>query len=101
MSMEPVDLQTTQPAPVVANPDVPLPPRIDRLKRIFWGPNGLRALWRLAIFIALVFGFRYAVHVILKLLHLSRNHPSAAASFTAKTVLLQDGLAFLCVLVVT
>jgi CAAX protease family protein len=99
--MEPVDLQTTEQAPAVANADWPLPPRIDRLKWIVWGPNGLRALWRLAIFIGLVFGFRYAIHLILRLLHLSRNHPSAAASFTAKTVLLQDGLAFLCVLVAT
>ena len=99
--MEPVDLQTTEQAPPLANPDVPLPPRVNRMKWIFQGANGLRALWRLAIFIALVFGFRYAIHLILQLLHLSRSRSNAAASFTAKAVLLQDGLAFLCVLVAT
>ena len=99
--MQPGEIQTADQLPPVTSTDVPLPPRVDRLKWILWGPNGMRAFWRLAIFITLVFGFRYAVHLILRLLHLSRNHPNAAAIFTAKTVLLQDGLAFLCVLLAT
>lgn len=99
--MQPREIQTADHLSPVTSPDVPLPPRIDRLKWVFWGPNGMRALWRMAIFIGLVFGFRYAIHLILQLLHLSRNHVNPAANFTAKMVLLQDSVAFLCVLVAT
>jgi len=68
---------------------------------ILWGPNGLRALWRLAIFVGLLAGFRYAVHLILQALHLSRNYSNPADSFTAEAVLVQEGVAFLCVLLAT
>jgi membrane protease YdiL (CAAX protease family) len=95
------EIQTADQLSPITNPDVPLPPRIDRLKWIFWGSNGMRALWRLAIFVGLVFGFRYAIHLVLQLLHLSRNHVNPAVNFTAKMVLLQDSVAFLCVLVAT
>jgi hypothetical protein len=75
-------------------------PRLDRLKWVFWGPNGLRAFWRLTIFIAIVFGLRFGISRILRLLHLSQTHLTAA-DFTAKTVLLRESLGFLCVLVAT
>ncbi len=97
--MQPI--QTADQLSPARHPDVPLPPLTDRLKWIFWGPNGMRCLLRLAIFIGLVFGFRYAIHLILQLLHLSRSHVNPAANFTAKMVLLQDSVAFLCVLVAT
>ena len=82
------------------SPDVPLPPRVDRLKWIFWGPNGLRALLRVAIFVAIVFGLRFGISRVLRLLHLVKPHPGII-DFSARTVLLQDGLAFFCVLFAT
>src|SRR5690242_1895942 len=97
MAMEQTHLPSTEQVSPVASPST-LPPLSYRLNRIFWGPNGLRALWRLAIFVGLLAGIRYAVHLILQVLHLSRNHSNPADSFTAKAVLVQDGVAFLCVL---
>ncbi len=76
------------------------PPRGDRLKWVFWGPNGLRALWRLLIFVGLVASLRYGIHVVLRLLHWSSAH-FGIVEYSAKSVLLQDGLAFLCVLLAT
>ena len=98
--MQPADTQTAEQPPSTLTPAVPLPPSVNRLKWLFWGPNGMRALWRLIIFVALVFGLRYGIHAVLRLLHLSRTH-AAVVDFSAKTVLLQDGLAFLCVLLAT
>ncbi len=63
------------------------------VKTVFLGPNGLRALWRLLIFAAIVFGFEFA---IIRLLH-----PSHVPQFTAKAVMLQDGLGFMVVFVAT
>ena len=95
--MQPGDTQTADHLATLT-PDIPKPPQPNRLKWIFWGPDGLRAFWRLAIFIGLVAGFRYAIHVLLHIFHLSRHQLNPAVSFTAKAVLVQDGLAFLCIL---
>jgi len=97
--MQSENLQTADPVqpispPVTATAAASLTSRISWL---FRGPEGLRALWRLAIFVAIVFGLRYGVHLILQLLHLSRSRGAITVS-TAQTVLVQDGLAFLCVL---
>lgn len=94
-----------QPYALSANPPVPqaIPYKQDptgRLKWIVVGPNGLRALWRLLIFVAICFGLRFGLHEVLVLLHLSK-HGAPTVDFTAKRVLLQDGIAFLCVLVAT
>jgi membrane protease YdiL (CAAX protease family) len=97
--MQPGELQTVEQLPTPA-PEVPAAPQSNRLQWIFLGPNGLRALWRLAIFIGVVAGLRYGISRILHLLHLVRPHP-AVIDFSAKTVLVQDGLAFLCVLLAT
>jgi CAAX protease family protein len=98
--MQPGEIQTAEQLPTQPSPDVPMSPPTDRLKWIFWGPNGMRALWRLAIFVGLVFGLRFGISRLLHLLHLARPR-GAAIVFTAKTVLIQDGLAFLCVLLAT
>ncbi len=98
--MQPGEIQTAEQLPSTFTPDVPIPHRTNRLQWLFWGPNGLRALWRLAIFIAIVFGLRFGISRILHLLHLAKSHPGIT-DFTARTVLLQDGLAFLCVLTAT
>jgi len=97
--MQPGELQTVDQLPIPA-PVVPVAPQPNRLQWIFLGPNGLRALWRLIIFIAVVFGLRFGISRILHLLHLVRPHP-AITDFSARTVLIQDGLAFLCVLLGT
>jgi membrane protease YdiL (CAAX protease family) len=97
--MQPGEIQTVEQFPTPA-PDVPVPPQPNRLQWVFLGPNGLRALWRLAIFIGVVVGLRFGVSRTLHLLHLVRPHP-AVIDFSAKTVLIQDGLAFFCVLLAT
>lgn len=98
--MQPGEMQTAEQLPRTIIPNAPLSPAVDRLKWVFWGPNGLRALWRLLIFVAVVFGLRFGISRILHLLHLVGPHP-AITDFSAKTVLVQDGLAFLCVVLAT
>jgi uncharacterized protein len=93
-------MQTAEPLTPTITRDVTRPPRVDRLKWVFWGPSGLRALWRLLIFVAVVFGLRFGISRILHLLHLVGPRP-AITDFSAKTVLVQDGLAFLCVVLAT
>ena len=97
--MQPGETQTLEQLPTPV-PDVPVAPQPNRLQWVFLGPNGLRAFWRLIIFVAIVAGMRFAISGILRLLHLVRPHP-AVIDFSAKTVLIQDGLAFLCVLLAT
>jgi membrane protease YdiL (CAAX protease family) len=97
--MQSDNLQTADPVQPISAP-VAVTTASGLTRRISWlflGPNGLRALWRLAIFIAIVFGLRYGIHLVLQLLHLSRSR-GAITVFTAQSVLVQDGLAFLCVL---
>ncbi len=98
--MQSGEMQTAEQLSPTLSPDVPLPPRVDRLKWALWGPNGLRALWRVLIFVGVVFGLRFGISRILHLLHLVKAH-AAITDFSAKTVLVQDGLAFLCVLLAT
>src|SRR5215475_11378091 len=100
MSMPPANLQTSDSlAPTVAA-EPPRPPQQNRLLWPFWGTDGLRSFWRLVIFVALVFGLRFGMSKILHLLHLVKPH-TGNIEFTAKFVLVQDGLAFLCVLLAT
>jgi uncharacterized protein len=80
--------QVTPTPPSAATPE--LLTFTSRLKGLFWGPGGLRALWRFLIFVALVFGIRIPIN---RLLHLT-----AITDFTARTLLVQDGVAFLIVL---
>src|SRR5215472_6006363 len=100
MSMQPANLQTSDsPAPTVAT-ETPRPAQPNRLLWVFWGADGLRSFWRLVIFVALVFGLRFGISKILHLLHLVKPH-TGNLEFTAKFVLVQDGLAFFCVLLAT
>lgn len=89
--MQPEDFQTVQPLPLTTTSSAPEFPLLTRLRWPFWGPNGLRALWRLLIFVAIGFGLRFVIH---RLLH--RAGP--VNDFTAKSALLQDGVGFLIVL---
>jgi hypothetical protein len=95
--MQPAETQTIEQLPT---PEVPVAPQPNRLQWIFLGPNGLRAFWRLATFIGVVVGLRFGISGMLRLLHLVKPPPSVTV-FTAQRVLVQDGLAFLCVLVAT
>jgi len=87
------------PAPNLApEPSVTLdtapPPQPSFLKKTFVGPNGLRAFWRLLIFVGMVGSIFFLINF---LVHRFRHHP-AVLDFSARTVLRQDGLAFLVVL---
>jgi len=95
------DIQTAGQLPPAASPDTPKSSQVDRLKWVFWGPDGLCAFWRLAIFVAIVFGLRFGISRTLRLLHIVKPHLPAAIDLSAKTVLLQESLAFLCVLLAT
>ena len=97
--MQPAEVQTIGQLPTPA-PEVPVAPPPNRLQWIFLGPNGLRAFWRLATFIGLIVGLRLGISRILHLLHLV-SAPSAIIILSAQKVLVQDGLAFLCVLAAT
>ncbi|PYX22718.1 MAG: CPBP family intramembrane metalloprotease domain-containing protein [Acidobacteria bacterium] len=101
MCMQPEEIQTAEQVPSSLSPAAPMPTRADRLKLVFWGPDGLRAFWRLAIFVAIVFGLRFGISRTLRLLHIVKPHLPAAIDVSAKTVLLQESLAFLCVLLAT
>jgi membrane protease YdiL (CAAX protease family) len=79
------------PPPLASVPTPELPKFAARLKWPFWGPNGLRALWRLLIFVAIVFGLRIPVNRLLPV-------DGGIKEFTARAVLLQDGVAFLILL---
>lgn len=98
--MQPGEMQSVEQFPASPVPDVAPAPGPNRIQWVFLGPNGLRALWRLIIFVAVVAGIRFGISRILRLLHLVRPHP-AVIDFNAKAVLVQDGLAFLCVLLAT
>jgi len=99
--MQPEEIQTAEQLPSSLSPAAPMPTPADRLKLVFWGPDGVRAFWRLAIFVAIVFGLRFGISRTLRLLHIVKPHLPAAIDVSAKTVLLQESLAFLCVLLAT
>jgi uncharacterized protein len=100
--MQPEELQTAEQFPSTEGAALTLTPSLaSRLQWPFWGPGGLRALWRVAIFVVLAFGLRFGLSRLLHLLHLTKSGGAAITDFSAKTVLLQDGLAFLCALAAT
>src|SRR5258706_15270816 len=100
--MQPGDTETLNslPAPKPAASAPQSPTIADRTRWLFAGSDGLRAGWRLLIFVAIVFALRFGIHEILVVLHLSNPHPGIV-DFSAGKVLVQDGLAFFCVLVAT
>ncbi len=90
--MEPEQPQRDQLAtPSTVPASIPQKHRPNLGKRLFWGPNGLRAFWRLLIFALLVVGLQFAVALLL------HRHP--IRHFTPLTVLVQDSIAFLVTLV--
>jgi membrane protease YdiL (CAAX protease family) len=94
------DSSALQPIPSqVQGEDQTLPSTSGRLRRLFVGPNGVRPVWRLLVFLVVVFGIRFGISGILRLLHLS--HHGQPIIFTPRLVLMQDGLAFLCVVAAT
>ena len=90
--MEPGEIPAQLPV-VVSDETTPTPPasQPNWLHRVFLGPNGLRALWRLLIFIAIALGLQFSVH---RILHI----PLGIREFGAKIVILQEGIVFGCVL---
>jgi len=95
--MQSGEIQTGDQLSPVTSPAVPVSPRVDRVKWVFWGPNGMRAMWRLAIFIGIVMGLRLGISGILHALHLVKPR-SPITDLSVGTVFLQDGLGLLCVL---
>lgn len=77
-------------------PELPVTPQTQdgAIKRIFIGPNGVRALWRLLIFAAIVFGSLFGVSQVLRYFHV-------VPRFTAGFVVVQEGIAFLLIAAAT
>jgi len=73
------------------------PSRPGRLAWIFRGPDGIRAFWRLLIFVGILAIFRFLMNGIL---HYFFGH-HAATDFTPKTVLIGDGSAFTLIVIAT
>jgi uncharacterized protein len=69
-------------------PPNPVPTKPSAVHSIFFGPNGIRAGWRLIIFLALDFAFVYAIVHIPGL----RSILPSQQIFTAKGLLLSEGL---------
>lgn len=83
-----------QPFPPAATDPVPPPapaPQPNWLHKVFLGPNGLRALWRLLIFVVIAVVLQVAIHWIFHI-------PQGIRVFGAKIVILQEGIVFGCVL---
>lgn len=75
----------------------PLPPEVESpLHEIFFGPNGLRAGWRLLIFAAIIAVFFVALHYAGELL--SHGHPPQPG-FSMAGVAIGEGVAFLLFLI--
>lgn len=96
--MEPNNISPQQLDSFHAQPPAqPEPPQVEprgkpfSIRAIFLGPNGLRALWRLLIFSAIVFASVVAIHFL----------RGGTGQFTAKAVMIGDGLGFAVVLIAT
>jgi membrane protease YdiL (CAAX protease family) len=79
----------------------PVPPRLSVIHTIFLGPNGIRAGWRLLIFIvmfrALGRCLNFALHHIPAVMAFMYSQPKDA--FTASGLIVQEGLAALLLVV--
>jgi len=79
------------PEPSESQPTVPPPP----VANIFRGPNGIRAGWRVLIFLAIMAGLVAAVNLVVWLvLHLFLHRPSQiqiSSSLSPTTAVLSDG----------
>jgi membrane protease YdiL (CAAX protease family) len=89
------DIPAPNPVPETsASLEPPKPqPSPNFLKKVFLGPNGLRALWRLLIFIAILAAARFAI------VHFRHQHGNG--DFSAKGILLGEALSFTIVLIAT
>jgi membrane protease YdiL (CAAX protease family) len=74
-------------------------PQPSALRRVFIGADGLRAGWSLLIFIALLAAILFCTHFIMHRFH--PVHQDAAAAFTLRFTLLNEGIPLLATLLVT
>jgi len=79
---------------LTTTPVIPTPQ--SRVRVIFQGPHGLRAGWRVLIFVLLVAGFSALAAPVVRLL--SREFHDA---LTARTLILSEGIGFIVVLLAT
>lgn len=82
---------TSDPVPPLSTPP-PTPQPASTLERVFVGPDGIRAGWRLLIFYAIVAGLFVALFTILPLLHIGGPRPpSSISELTPSLVLNIEG----------
>ncbi len=99
------DVPASSASPSSASPETHLPPApIERSmgRTIFFGPNGLRAGWRLLIFLAIIFALFVVLGGVLRVLHIGGRNQAATGqltpfslSITEGTILLFTGIAAL------
>ncbi|MGA1981129.1 MAG: CPBP family intramembrane glutamic endopeptidase [Acidobacteriaceae bacterium] len=80
-----------------ANPAPPLP-RFTVFD-IFFGPEGLRALWGILLFLAVRRALIYAIYPLVRMLDPSR--PNTNGLIQPRLILVHEGAALLCVLIAT
>src|SRR5215469_6166447 len=69
----------------------PIPPRASALRRVFAGPSGIRAGWRLLIFYAIVFGLFAVLLGIVRVLHIGGKPLTSVSQLTPSLVLTTEG----------
>ncbi len=94
---------STNPSPVPESPATSMAsaPKPSGAMLIFLGPKGLRAFWRIVIFIALLAALGYAVNRVVRAMHLPRPQPSAAAGIPVVPTIVSEAVFFLLVVLAT
>jgi membrane protease YdiL (CAAX protease family) len=84
-----MELLLPQDQPGSNQPSAPLPP--SPAKKIFYGPDGLRAGWRLVVYLILFFAIGYAIGLLTSFAHLGR-------SFSPLVIIRSEGILFVAAL---
>jgi uncharacterized protein len=69
----------------------------DRVRRVFLGPDGLRAGWSVLIFFVLLIGMVSLLQFLLKLAHLAPQHLVQPTELTVRLGFLQEGTTLLAI----
>ena len=73
-------------------PSTPDPQRTSTLRKLFAGPHGIRAGWRLLLFYAIVFALFALLFGVLQVVHVGRSQPRRSVSqLTPSLVLITEG----------
>jgi hypothetical protein len=80
---------SSEPTPPPSPPPTAQP--TSTLGKVFAGPNGIRAGWRLLIFYAIVFALFAVLFGIVHVLHIGGTKPQSISQLTPSLVVLNEG----------